>query len=513
MRVLVACEESQAVTKEFRAKGHEAYSCDIQECSGGHPEWHCREDVLPLLNGNCKFKTCDGKEHEIKGKWDMVIAFPPCFVAGTKVMTYDGLKNIEDVKAGDKVLTHKGRFRKVKEVMKKQTKRLAKVKTQNSGLIECTPNHPFYTKEVVERDFKWLSPEMFTANTNVCSVSDKERDEDTSFSFNELYLAGRWLGSCDNTDQMIFQEDSDFTKDKLLDIIKEEKYLYSVDAVHGMIRVNDTRLKEVLKEFGYGEEKVIKGKYFRLKEDKAIAFIKGYLDSCHNPEMFYEMKYLINKYERASCSLTSSGINININAKSFDNYIFTPCSVKIEEVVTEVYNLSVEEDESYTANGIVVHNCTHLAVSGAAHFEKKRADGRQREGIEFFCKFFDVDCDKVAIENPVNIISGDYCKKWFPDIAEKYDLPRKPTQRIQPWYWGDNVTKTTCLWLKGLPELVPEVTEEPEMEYKEWIDKNGKKKRQIKWFFDALKETPENRSRIRSKTFPGVAKEMANRWG
>lgn len=132
MKVLVACEESQAVTKEFRAKGHEAYSCDIQDCSGGHPEWHCREDVLPLLNGNCKFKTCDGKEHEIKGKWDMVIAFPPCFVAGTKVMTYDGLKNIEDVKVSDKVLTHKGRFRKVKEVMKKQTTRLAKVKTQNS---------------------------------------------------------------------------------------------------------------------------------------------------------------------------------------------------------------------------------------------------------------------------------------------------------------------------------------------------------------------------------------------
>ena len=119
------------------------------------------------------------------------------------------------------------------------------------------------------------------------------------------------------------------------------------------------------------------GKIWKKKEDKAIAFIKGYLDSCHNPEMFYEMKYLINKYERASCSLTSSGINININAKSFDNYIFTPCSVKIEEVVTEVYNLSVEEDESYTANGIVVHNCTHLAVSGAAHFEKKSTDGRR----------------------------------------------------------------------------------------------------------------------------------------
>lgn len=78
MKVLVACEESQEVCKAFRDVGHEAYSCDIQECSGGHPEWHIMEDVLPLLNGNCSFKTTDGKEHRINGKWDMILAFPPC---------------------------------------------------------------------------------------------------------------------------------------------------------------------------------------------------------------------------------------------------------------------------------------------------------------------------------------------------------------------------------------------------------------------------------------------------
>lgn len=75
--MLVACEESQAVTKEFRSRGFETYSCDIVDCSGGHPEWHIKEDVLPLLNGNCTFKTCDGVEHTIDGKWDAVIAFPP----------------------------------------------------------------------------------------------------------------------------------------------------------------------------------------------------------------------------------------------------------------------------------------------------------------------------------------------------------------------------------------------------------------------------------------------------
>ena len=78
MKILVACEESQAVTKEFRALGHEAFSCDIIECSGGHPEWHIMQDVLPLLNGKCEFVTMNGDFYTIFDKWDMIIAFPPC---------------------------------------------------------------------------------------------------------------------------------------------------------------------------------------------------------------------------------------------------------------------------------------------------------------------------------------------------------------------------------------------------------------------------------------------------
>ena len=78
MRVLVACEESQAVTIELRRLGHEAYSCDIEPCSGGHPEWHIQHDVLPLLDGNCRFCTANGISHDISGRWDMIIAFPPC---------------------------------------------------------------------------------------------------------------------------------------------------------------------------------------------------------------------------------------------------------------------------------------------------------------------------------------------------------------------------------------------------------------------------------------------------
>jgi hypothetical protein len=93
MKVLIACEESQAVCKAFRERGHEAFSCDIQDCSGGHPEWHIKQDVLPLLNGNCEFTTCDGKRHSVSGKWGMIIAHPPCTYFSNATMVNLGRKD------------------------------------------------------------------------------------------------------------------------------------------------------------------------------------------------------------------------------------------------------------------------------------------------------------------------------------------------------------------------------------------------------------------------------------
>ena len=78
MKVLVACEESQRVCIAFRERGHEAYSCDIQPCSGGHPEWHVLGDCLPLLNGNCEFTDEAGGGHVLNDRWDLIIAHPPC---------------------------------------------------------------------------------------------------------------------------------------------------------------------------------------------------------------------------------------------------------------------------------------------------------------------------------------------------------------------------------------------------------------------------------------------------
>lgn len=78
MNVLVACEESQRVCIAFREKGHRAFSCDLEPCSGGHPEWHIQGDCLPLLNGNCTFETADKHTHTQDGRWDLIIAHPPC---------------------------------------------------------------------------------------------------------------------------------------------------------------------------------------------------------------------------------------------------------------------------------------------------------------------------------------------------------------------------------------------------------------------------------------------------
>jgi hypothetical protein len=218
LKILVACEESQAVTIELRKLGHEAYSCDIIDQSGGHPEWHIKWDALALINGDCSFMTTDGELHSIKGKWDMLIAFPPC---------------------------------------------------------------------------------------------------------------------------------------------------------------------------------------------------------------------------------------------------------------------------------------THLAVSGAAHFAKKIEDGRLQQGVDFFMAFANADCPKIAIENPVGIMSS----KW-----------RKPDQIIQPWWFGDNVGKSTCLWLKNLPLLEQEIKDRPPVEYHNWTTKDGRKKRQEMWYYQTRCLPHSERGKSASKTFPGIAKAMAEQW-
>lgn len=134
--------------------------------------------------------------------------------------------------------------------------------------------------------------------------------------------------------------------------------------------------------------------------------------------------------------------------------------------------------------------CTHLAVSGAKHFKEKIKDGRQQQGVDFFMKFVNAPIKKICIENPIGIMSKIY---------------RKPDQIIQPWQFGDEAQKTTCLWLRNLNKLEPtNIVSKGEM--KEGVMKSGKKYRMPKWFSDNKSST------IRSKTFPGIAKAMAEQF-
>ena len=154
---------------------------------------------------------------------------------------------------------------------------------------------------------------------------------------------------------------------------------------------------------------------------------------------------------------------------------------------------------------IIAHPpCTDLCVSGARHFSEKRTNGKQEESIRFFKQFLDADCDKIVIENPVGIIGGDYIRKWFPQFSE---MP-KCTQIIQPYEFGDPHRKSTCLWIKGLPKLIPTNIVEPTLI--SYVCKNGKKVTFDEYMVRGFKG---NRAKHRSKTFPGIAKAMAEQWG
>lgn len=142
--------------------------------------------------------------------------------------------------------------------------------------------------------------------------------------------------------------------------------------------------------------------------------------------------------------------------------------------------------------------CTDLAVSGAMHFERKIADGSQAKSIQFFMDVVNADVEKIAVENPIGIMSKLY---------------RKPNQIIQPWMFGDKAQKSTCLWLKNLPNLEPtDIVEKGE--FFEFISKKGEKKKMPMWYYEALQnaKTPEERRTLRSKTFQGIANAMADQW-
>ena len=157
------------------------------------------------------------------------------------------------------------------------------------------------------------------------------------------------------------------------------------------------------------------------------------------------------------------------------------CDLLPTESEGKHYQGDVRDVLDYPWDLMIAHPpCTHLSVSGARHFKAKRLDGRQQSAVSFFLALSKADIPKIAIENPVCIMSS---------------LWRNPEQTIQPWQYGHGETKATCLWLKGLPCLEPTNIVE------------GREARIHK-----MPPGP-NRWKERSKTFTGIAKAMAAQWG
>lgn len=145
------------------------------------------------------------------------------------------------------------------------------------------------------------------------------------------------------------------------------------------------------------------------------------------------------------------------------------------------YQGDVRDVLDYPWDMMIAHPpCTHLSVSGARHFAEKRADGRQQSAVAFFLFLAKADIPRIAIENPVCIMSK---------------LHRKPDQIIQPWQFGHGETKATCLWLKGLPPLVPTNV--------------------VSGRDDRIHKMPPSADRwkLRSATYAGIAAAMADQWG
>lgn len=164
----------------------------------------------------------------------------------------------------------------------------------------------------------------------------------------------------------------------------------------------------------------------------------------------------------------------------------------LQKDVTEILNEKWDMIIAFPA-------CTYLTVTGNRWFNIERYGEKaiqrykdRKQAIDFFMMFASADCDRIVIENPVGIMSSEW---------------RKPNQIINPFQFGDHFEKKTCLWIKGLPNLVPTNIVEPAPRT---IFKSGKS--MPTWYAEAWKLPKEQRSTLRSKTFPGIAKAMAEQW-
>src|SRR5574340_502960 len=519
MRVLVGCEYSGRVRQAFRDLGHDAWSCDFLDAEDGSP-YHIKGDVVPLLDQG----------------WDIGIFHPPCLVAGTMVLTTRGYIPIEQVMVGDEVLTHVGRWRKVTKTMSSFAPTTTRVRVTGSPWITTTPDHPFLL-----HDRGWVKAAEMRRGDRVTFHLPPEQPVEVSYG--EMWLYGRYVADGHVRVRGGRVEEMTLSvglkkMDEALENCRPSRV--DIDRTAARLRFYGHARNARFLQFGRGAgNKLIPGWVLQAPRDHAGAFLAGYMagdghDNGHrksastvsptlargiallarrvygrtasvqvihrNPTTVIEGR-VVNQRDSWSVHLRSSDTGKSVAIYDGDTTHNRVLHVE-KSAGAQVFNLSVDEDESYTVEACVVHNCTFL--SGAAEWcykddpGKKMAPGvlfgaarrqAREEALDFVRLLMNAPIPGIAVENPVGVIGTRI---------------RKADQIIQPWWFGDDASKKTCLWLKNLPPLV-ETNRLPG-------DDKTRRGNQTASGQNKLGPSPD-RWKERSRTYPGIAAAMALQWG
>ena len=377
------------------------------------------EGILPTFPVYGDIRKFDGTKW--RGKADIVCGGFPCFIAGTKILTYTGHKNIEDIRIGDFVLTHKGRWRKVTKVGRRRNIQIRCI-TGGGGQysLYTTNEHPFYSrkryrewnnsKRTYIRLFeqaKWTKAKEITKDTFVGTIAPKTNKKVYEFSEGIFWLAGRyladgWLATCNGKGRVVVAIGS--KKAKAFEQ-KMEEYGFSpcVSKEHdsGYTYIFTRQyIYEFCKQFGkYANGKYIPGFIFEQNNTNLRCLFNGYFSGDGSTDkkglkiastvsecLALSLQLLwqkiegiayITKHKRKSTTIIE-GRKVNTNPiytiafheKTKTGFIdgqYIWRSIRENTITGQketVYNLEVDEDNSYTANNIIVHNCTDISIAG-----------------------------------------------------------------------------------------------------------------------------------------------------
>lgn len=559
MKVLIGCEQSGVVRDAFLAEGHDAWSCDL----------------LPAERPTNRHIVGDVRDVMAWDDWDLLcVMHPPCFVAGTLVLTKRGHIPIEDVVIGDEVLTHNARWRRVTEVMRKPATDFVEVKASHGLPTITTPEHPYYTRyrepyrhgcrTKEERDGapSFVEAGGLTTRHFVASALPPERAADVVDD--DLWLMGRYVADG-------HMRRSRWTPEKweamCLSIGAHKFDAFKAECPRQCsIRWHGTAYRatfyghvriEMFAQFGKrAHEKHLPEWVLALPKEQAAVFLRGYLSgdghererdisaATVSPKLALGVALLMQRVFGKCPSIQTSrrqpfafiegrlcnqrdSLNVSVRRSNtrlrgyIDGNLAWGHIRRAEPFkgYADVFNLSVEEDETYTANGLVVHNCTRLCNSGVRWLDKPAKNpisdltpaeaaawptmtdaekleltwAKLDEGAALFSACWNTSIPMVALENPVMHKHAKARIENFENFA----------QSVQPWQFGtdengpDNEKKRTCFWLRGLPLLNPTGT----------LD--GSTARSSVHHASPGKDRWKERSRF----FPGIARAMAQQWG